>query len=140
MQSPKPVRRSRTPAEDFAQKTLPSSLKIDLKALMLLFRTLYKSFVGLKYFWRYCGLKFKHQIFGCIQKFPPPFRVKSAKENYFETFLSNVQCRKIHGKPIRLENSFFPISTHQKANFEKIEFIFFWKSLIVPKNSKCETF
>ena len=53
-----------------------SSLKIDLKALMLFFRTLYKSFVGLEYFRRYCGLKFKHQNFGCIHKFPPPFRVK----------------------------------------------------------------
>ena len=47
----------------------PSSLKIDLKALMHLFRKLHKSFVGLEEFRRYCGLKFKHPIFGWIQNF-----------------------------------------------------------------------
>ena len=51
----------------------PSSLKIHLKALMLLFRTHYKSLVGL--FRRYCGLKFKHPIFGWNQIFPGQLKV-----------------------------------------------------------------
>ena len=55
----------------------PSSLKIDLKAPMLLFRTLYKSFVGLVQFRRYCGLKLKHPIFGWNQIFPGQLKVNS---------------------------------------------------------------
>ena len=38
---------------------------------------------------RYCGLKFKHQIFGWIRKCPGPFRVKPEKlenEMIFEFF------------------------------------------------------
>ena len=40
-----------------AQSREPSSSKIDLKALTLFFRTRHKSYVGLGYFRRYCGLK-----------------------------------------------------------------------------------
>ena len=63
-------------AKNFARKgpalagPQPSGLKIDLKALMLLFRKLYKFFVGLEWFRIYCDLKFKHPIFRWIQIFP----------------------------------------------------------------------
>ena len=55
----------------------PSSSEIDLKALILVFRRGYKSFVGLDYFRKFCRLKLKHQIFGWIRTFLVHLRLRT---------------------------------------------------------------
>ena len=126
-QSPEPVRRSGgLRAKNFARKgpaiagPQPSSLKIDLKALMLLFRTLHKSFFGLEYIRRYCGSKFKQPILRWIQKIPPLFRVKN------KTFFHN---RKLTSSRVvfRLNKTLF---THFDYNYARI------KCLLMTQNRK----
>ena len=101
------------------QSPEPSSLKFDLKALMLLFRKLYKSFVGLEQF-RYCGLKFKHPFLDGSKIFPVNLRLNKTRTSKVGA-ISKAKKRK----------TFFLRNTWNFRNFFS-----FGKCRTVPKNVK----
>ena len=81
-------------------------------------------FVGLEYFGRYCGLKFKHQIFGWFPKIEPPVRVEhysdqSTKKRVFE---KNSLFKALNFQDSQLIHFFLPcVKNHQERGEDTIQ-------------------